>query len=40
MAYKRRRGYGKRPRSYKSFFARKRRRVSYKTPFRYGGIVR
>lgn len=42
MAFRRRRRgmYGKKPRSYKTFFARKRRRVSYKTPFRYGGIVR
>lgn len=33
--------YGRKPRSYKSFYGRKRRRVSYKTPFNSrGGILR
>lgn len=43
MAFRRlRRGvYGRKPRSYKAFYARKRRRVSYRTPFnKRGGILR
>ena len=43
MAFRRRRRgvYGRRPRSYKAFYARKRRRVSYRTPFnKRGGILR
>lgn len=46
MAYRRRYrsrriGFGKRPRSYKAFYGRRRRRVSYSTPFgKRGGILR
>lgn len=37
----RRRRLGKRPKSYKAFFGRRRRRVSYSTPFnKRGGILR
>ncbi len=36
-----RRMFGKRPRSYKAFYSRRRRRVSYSTPFgKRGGILR
>ncbi len=45
MAYRKRRRsrviYGKKPRSYKAFYSRRRRRVSYSTPFnKRGGILR
>lgn len=40
-SFKRRnRVYGKKPRSYKAFYGRRRRRVSYSTPFKRGGILR
>lgn len=41
-SWKRRtRRFGKKPRSYKAFYSRRRRRVSYSTPFgKRGGILR